>query len=260
MTTDIASINALALNGADEDLTEEELRQRACSELLRQAAIAQGLLGADDAPGRCGVLSEEASGAIEMLLERTLHVAEPSADECRRHYAAHQAFYATSERVHARHILFAITAGVDVVALRNRAESCLIDLRGDDGNGLEDRFAKAANTLSNCPSGALGGDLGWLDATDCAPELAKELFANAAADAQAGLLPRLVHSRFGFHLLEVLERRPGVQQDFADVHGAVAMALRQKAYIAALCRYLQSLAAGASIVGVDLGAPENLMS
>ena len=43
------------------------LRQRACSELLRQAAIAQGLLPGHDAPAADGVLSEAASSAIETL-------------------------------------------------------------------------------------------------------------------------------------------------------------------------------------------------
>ena len=260
MTTAIARINASALNSADEDLSAEELRQRACSELLRQAAIAQGLLGADDALSHGGVVSEAASGAIETLLEQNLHVPEPSLDECRRHYTVHQAVYTTGERVHARHILFAITPGVDVAALRNRAESCLMDLRGRAGKDLDDGFAQAASTLSTCPSGALGGDLGWLGAADCAPELAKELFGNSEPGAQSGVqlgvqlgvFPRLVHSRFGFHVLEVLERQPGVQQDFADVQGAVAMALRQESYIAALRQYLRQLAASAKIVGVDL--------
>ena len=252
MTTAIARINASALNSADEDLSAEELRQRACSELLRQTAIAEGLLDSDDAPASDGVLSEAASGAIERLLEQNLHVPEPSVDECRRHYAAHQAVYTTGERVHARHILFAITPGVDVAALRNRAESCLMDLRGRAGKDLDDGFAQAASTLSNCPSGALGGDLGWLGAADCAPELAKELFGDSEPGAQRAVIPRLVHSRFGFHVLEVLERQAGVQQDYADVQGAVAMALRQESYIAALRQYLQRLAANAKIVGVDL--------
>ena len=67
----IARINAVALNSADELLSADEMRQRACSELLRQRAIATGLLPEDDAPGEGGVLSEAASSAIEALLEQT---------------------------------------------------------------------------------------------------------------------------------------------------------------------------------------------
>lgn len=242
----IARINGVALNAADEKLSADELRQRACSELLRQAAQAAGLLTADDAASHDGVLSEDAARAIETLLAQAIVTPEPSADECLRHYAAHQASYATGERVKARHILFAVTAGVDVVALRERAETTLREVRCNDGS--DDKFAQAASTLSNCPSGADGGDLGWLAAADCAPEFAKEIFGHA----EVGVLPRLVHSRFGLHVVEVLARQPGVPQEFAAVRGAVVMALQQQAYVTALRHYLQQLAAAATIVGVDL--------
>ena len=134
----IARVNSVALNSSDETLSADELRQRACSELLRQRAIATGLLPEDDAPGEGGVLSEEASRAIETLLEQNLVIPDPTEDECRRHHAAHQSFYVTGEQVNARHILFAVTQGVDVVKLRNRAETTLLDVRchdGSDGQG-----------------------------------------------------------------------------------------------------------------------------
>lgn len=242
----LATINGVTIHSAEEKLSADELRQRACSELLRQAAQAAGLLATGDVAAGDGILSEPASRAVETLLEQAIVTPNPSDDECRRHHAAHQASYATGERVEARHILFAVTAGVDVVALRKRAETILLDVRCHDGS--EDKFAQAASTQSNCPSGAEGGNLGWLTATECAPEFAKELFGHA----EVGVLPRLVHSRFGFHVVEVLARQPGVPQPFDAVRGAVIMALQQKAYVTALRHYLQQLAAAATIVGVDL--------
>lgn len=249
--SDIAQINGVALHRADETLSADELRQRAYSELLRQAAQGQGLLPAHDAPSADGVLGEDASSAIEALLEQNLAIPEPSDEACRRHHAAHQSTYSTGERVQVRHILFAVTQGVDVVALRNRAETTLLDVRCHDGSQL-DGFAKAASTLSNCPSGAQGGELGWLSSDDCAPEFAKELFGHA----EVGVLPRLVHSRFGLHVVEILAREPGVEQGFEAVHGAVAMSLRQKAYVTALRQYLSLLAGEAVVEGVDLEAAD----
>ncbi len=248
----IARVNGVALNGAETTLSDEELRQRACSELLRQAAIARGLLPASDAPGTDGVLSEDASSAIEALLEQSLAIPEPSDEACRRHHAAHQATYSTGERVNVRHILFAVTQGVDVVALRNRAETTLLDVRCHDGSLADETFAKAAGTLSNCPSGAEGGNLGWLTASDCAPEFAKELFGHA----EVGVLPRLVHSRFGLHVVEVLAREPGIEQPYEAVRGAVAMSLRQTTYVTALRQFLSVLAGEADIAGVDIEAAE----
>ena len=250
---EIASVNGVALHTPDETLSADELRQRACSELLRQAAVAKGLLSSDDVSTTDGVLSEEASSAVEALLEQSLAIPEPSEEACRRHHAAHQATYSTGERVNVRHILFAVTQGVDVVALRNRAETTLLDVRCHDGNNAEDRFAKAASTQSNCPSGAEGGSLGWLTVADCAPEFAKELFGHA----EVGVLPRLVHSRFGLHVVEVLQREPGVEQSFETVRGAVAMSLRQKTYVTALRQYLSLLAGEAVMVGVDLDAADS---
>ena len=97
---------------------------------------------------------------------------------------------------------------------------------------------------------AEGGNLGWLTSRECAPELAGEIFGKP----EIGVLPRLVHSRFGLHVVEVLAREPGVEPPFEAVKSAVAQALRQQAFATALRQYLQLLAAGATLVGVDLDA------
>ena len=246
-----ASINGVALNAPDEALSAEALRQRACTELLRQAAQAAGLLDASDAASADGVISEAATRAIEALLERELHLPDASEEACRRHYAAHEGSYRTGERVRARHILFAVTPGVDVAALRKRAEPIFLDVRCHDGKST-DRFAEAARKWSNCPSGAVGGDLDWLNAGDCAPEFARELFGHA----EVGVLPRLVHSRFGLHVVEVLEREPGVAQSFESVRAAVANALRQQAFVTALRQYLSLLAGKATLERVELDAAD----
>jgi peptidyl-prolyl cis-trans isomerase C len=244
-----ACVNGVAISRPGETAPMEELRQRACTELLRQTAQARGLLAADDLASADGVISDAAAGAIETLLEQELGVREPSEEECRRHYEAHRAEFREGEKVLARHILFAVTPGVDVVALRKRAEAALLDVRcRDDGSART--FADHARELSNCPSAADGGELGWLEARDCAPEFAQELFGRL----EVGVLPRLVHSRFGLHVVEVLEREPGVAQSFESVRGAVAMALRQQAFVTALRQYLRLLAGEAALEGVDLDA------
>jgi len=213
-TAPVARVNGVALNAPGEVLSPDTLRQRACSELLRQAAQSAGLLAASDTASVDGVISEAAASAIEKLLEGNLSVPEPSEDACRRHYDAHAGAYRSGERVRVRHILFAVTPGVDVAALRKAAEPVFIDVRCRDSRAV-DRFADAAREWSNCPSGAEGGDLGWLGREDCAPEFAREVFGRI----EVGVLPRLVHSRFGLHIVEVLERKPGVAQSIESVRG-----------------------------------------
>jgi peptidyl-prolyl cis-trans isomerase C len=63
-----------------------------------------------------------------------------------------------------------------------------------------------------------------------------------------------VHSRFGLHVVEVLEREAGAAQPFEAVHGAVALALKQQVWINAVRQYLQVLAGQAVIEGVQLDA------
>ena len=257
----VARINGVPLMRESEAVPLEALRQRACTELLRQTVIEVGLLDASDPPINDGVISEAASEAIAVLLERELQLPEPSAEACRRHHAANPARYRSGERVRVRHILFAVTPGMNVVALRNRAETCLLDVRchdgkpdsgsdSDGGGGGGDAFGRSARALSNCPSGANAGDLGWLAPTDCAPEFARELFGHV----EVGVLPRLVHSRFGLHVVEVLKREGGVAQPYESVSGAVALALHQQTYVTALRQLLQLLAGQARIEGVDLDA------
>lgn len=233
-------------------LTEAECRQRASVELLRQAAIEAGLLASDDPAPEEGVISEAAAEAIDLYLEQHLRVPEPDEASCRRHHAAHASQYAVGERVQARHLLFAVTPGVDVQALRLRAEQALLDVRADPN-----RFAATAKALSNCPSGEQGGDLGWLMADDCAPEFAKELFGQDEGQAHVGVLPRLAHSRFGLHVVEVLAREPGRVQPFEAVSQAVAQSLRQQSWVTALRQTMQVLAGRWDVVGVDLDAADS---
>ena len=71
---------------------------------------------------------------------------------------------------------FAVTPGVDVVALRKRAEAALLDVRCHDGSG-DDPFAGAAQTSSIVLPA--GGRTRMALRTDCAPEFAREIFGRA---------------------------------------------------------------------------------
>ena len=240
----MAYVNDIEIAAADEALDEEALRQRACTELLRQRAIELGLLGADDPAPREGAVSEAASEAIEALLMQELAGPEPDEAACRRHFEANARHFAQGERVQVRHVLFAVTPGVDVDSLRRHAEGHLIALRASDAAA----FTEAAKTLSNCPSGAEGGRLGWLATQDCAPEFARELFGRS----EIGVLPQLLHSRFGLHIVAIDAREPGRLPAFEQVREAVAQQMRQHHQISAVRQYLQTLAADARLQGVEL--------
>ena len=65
-----------------------------------------------------------------------------------------------------------------------------------------------------------------------------------------------MHSNFGLHAAEVLEREGGVPHPVEAVRGAMAMALRQQVYVTALRHCLQLLAGQAVVEGVELDAAD----
>jgi peptidyl-prolyl cis-trans isomerase C len=244
----VAAINGIALHEPGEQVAAEELRERAWSELLRQEAVREGRLPRHvtlDSPG----ISPGDQAVIQAMLDEAVPLRRPAEDECECYYAAHRQRYARGRAAHVRHILFAVTPGVDVNALARRAEQALLELAHREVAPA--RFAELAQELSNCPSSVHGGDLGWIAPAECAPEFAGALFDEGEA---LGLRTRLVHSRFGFHVVDVLARRPGEPVPYADVRERIATELAQCSRATALHQYIRLLAGRALVEGVDLEA------
>lgn len=210
----------------------------AVHELLRQRAVELDWL-APDAAG------EAIDAAIERVLAEEVDVPEPTVEECQRWYAAHRARYRNGELVHARHILFQVTPGTPVAAVRSVAEAMLMELRANP-----DAFAERARAKSNCPSGAQGGQLGQLARGSTVPEFEKAVFEGDTI----GVLPRLVQTRHGFHIVAVDQRIPGEPLPFEAVSGKIADELRAASEQRALGQYVRLLAADAKLEGVDLNA------
>ncbi len=249
----VARINGRALYSQGQRPDDVTLREIAFGELLRQEAVRQELL--EDQPGS---LAPELSGAqrsvIETMLDREVAQQAPNESECRRFYDANLQQFVIGQAVHLRHILFAVTPGVNVHALTVRAEQALLELSRKDTS--PERFAALAAELSNCPSGAQGGDLGWVGPDDCASELANELFQQKSPQWGIGVHPRLVHTRFGFHIIEVIGRRKGRQASFDEVRERVQSQLTLSSRARGLNQYMAILAGKARVEGVVLDSAE----
>jgi peptidyl-prolyl cis-trans isomerase C len=175
-----------------------------------------GLLDGADAPPDDGVLSEAASEAIEALLEKCVVVPEPSEEACRRHHAAHRR--STHRRAgRARHILFAVTQGVDVSALRQRAEATCWTCAAMTARPPKTHLPKRRPA---CPTARAGRRRrpGLADVRrDCAPEFARELFGHA----EVGVLPRWCTAALACTWSKSWSAIQGVEQPFEAVRGAV---------------------------------------
>ena len=108
------------------------------------------------------------------------------------------------EQTHARHILVRTSEIVSEADARRR----LADLRGRIVTGGAD-FAELARLHSADGSASRGGDLDWLLPGDTVPE-----FERVMGTLKVGEISQPFKSNFGWHLLQVLERRAaGLTQD-----------------------------------------------
>lgn len=250
-------VNGVALLKAGESCDHDRLIERAYSELLRQEAVQKGVListPVDIAPN----LSEADKQVIHDMLEEEIHISTPSNDECQRYYDSHRQTFTVGQSRTIRHILFAVTDGVDVTALAQRAEAALFELRKPDVRA--EKFSELAAKLSNCPTGPSGGELGELSPQDCAPEFAKELFYNQESSEVLGIMPRLVHTRHGFHIVDVQAMNLGKQPDFDTVKTQIQLRLQAQSRVTALRQYMSFLVGKSRIEGLQLvGANSGLV-
>ena len=194
---------------------------------LRERALSLGLGGS---PAGAEMPGDEQ--LLEALLEHDLRVPEPSEQECRRYHEAHADELRQGALAEADHILFAVTDTTPIEALRRHAESVLNALLAGEAD-----FARLARAESNCPSAQVGGNLGQLTREQCVPEF----WAALARHGRAGLLPRLVTTRFGLHVVRLHRFDPGRLPPFEELRESLAQRLRQQSLVRAMALYAEDL-------------------
>lgn len=189
-----------------------------------------------------GIATDDGDDWIDAVLAREISVPTPDDTACRRWYDAHPNEFSSGDLVEAAHILFAVTPGVDVRALVHQAESTLLRVRE-----APETFDTVAGQFSNCPSGKQGGRLGQLRRGEVVPEFESALFDGT----ELGVLPRLVRSRYGLHVVRVDHRIAGQRLPFEQVRADIEARLTGLAWETAARQYVTILARGH---GVDADA------
>lgn len=184
-----------------------------------------------------GIRAESEEATVDALLEREVVVAPPTAAQCRDYYDTHRDSLRPGSIAEVDHILFAVTDPVPAPALRERAEQVLAALQADDRG-----FAATARAVSNCPSAEVGGNLGQLTQADVVPEFWRAIVEHgihhrdehATADDRSRVLPHLVATRFGLHIVRLKRMiagdvlpfdlaRPQIEEQLAERHLRVAL-------------------------------------
>ncbi|MCM2319966.1 MAG: peptidylprolyl isomerase [Pseudomonas sp.] len=134
------------------------------------------------------------------------------------------------EEVHVRHILLKPSEIRSDEQTRQLAERLYQRLRaGED-------FAALAKSFSEDPGSALnGGDLNWIDPNALVPE-----FRAVMADSRIGELSQPFRSPFGWHVLEVLDRRTSDASGEAREQQALNL-LRNRKYEEELQNWLRQI-------------------
>jgi len=72
-----------------------------------------------------------------------------------------------------------------------------------------------------------------------------------------GVHPRLVHTRFGFHIVEVLGRKKGRLKTFVEVHERIKRQLTMQSRATAWRQYMMLLVGQAQLDNLELAGAES---
>lgn len=162
-----------------------------------------------------------------------------SDDDSKAFYEANPQFFQQPEQVHARHILIKVEPGADektkakamaaIVAVKERANS------GED-------FGELAKTESQGPSAPRGGDLGFFPRGRMVPS-----FEEVAFQLKIKEISGVVETNFGYHLIQVLDRKEAKTNAFDEVKDKIATNLRNQQIKQQLDEYVADLRKSAKV-------------
>ncbi len=174
------------------------------------------------------------------LLSIKVHSQAKVTDE-ELHAAYEREYVATGgeEEVHARHILLSVkkdATPAEVAAMKQRAQEIVQRLRA----GAD--FAALARSLSDGPSASLGGDLGYFKRGVMVSD-----FENVAFALKPNEISDPVRTQYGWHVIQVLERRKAPATPFETVKEALRQKLQKEQIDRLTVDYLAGLRKDAAI-------------
>ena len=170
-------------------------REEAFEQALQQAGLSEADLRAQ--------IQEQLP--IQQVQQEVAGDAEASQDEVENFYKENEEQFTTPEQRCARHILFSKDQ-------KEKAEEVADQLKDGDGD-----FADLAKEFSQDPGSAEnGGDLGCLERGATVPPFEEAMF-----EADEGEVVGPVETEFGFHVIEVTEKRREEVQPLSEVEGQI---------------------------------------
>ncbi len=172
--------------------------------------------------------------AIQQFI--TKHIAEKitvSDKQIKTYYDSHPDSFKQPEQVRASHILIKVDPQADE-SQRAEARKKIEEIQQKLQKGED--FATLAKGFSEGPSSAKGGDLGYFRRG----QMVKP-FEEAAFALKPGEVSGLVETRFGYHLIKVIEKKPETKMSYEDIKDKLGHYLRQQKAQKEVSVYLQKV-------------------
>ncbi len=182
--------------------------------------------------------------AIRAQLERNMAIKEfidkqfvqkvtISDKESKAYYESNPEYFKQPEQVQASHILIKIDSEADEsqkAQARKKIEKIQKRLqKGED-------FAALAKEFSQCPSNAKGGDLGYFQRGQMVPPFEQVAFA-----LKPGAVSDIVETKFGYHLIKVIDKKAETTIPYKDVKDKLEQHLKREKIQKEVTLYVEKL-------------------
>ena len=156
----------------------------------------------------------------KLIVERFVDKTTVPEKEIKAYYESHLNLFKQPEQVKASHILIK----VDPKAKEPEKEDALKKIRDVQKKQIKgDDFAKLAKEYSQGPSNAKGGDLGYFKRGQMVPA-----FEEAAFKLKSGEVSDIVKTRFGYHLIKVVDKKPESTVPYEEIKDKLGQYLKQE--------------------------------
>ena len=229
------------LEGEDIEVTDEdvddafaEFRQRFPDDEVFEGYLAQ-----------LGMTAEEVRESMQQDVElekflATRYDLEITEEAANAFYEENREQFSHDDEVHARHILLKVDQQADeaaAVAVKERADAIYAQATADGAD-----FEELARQNSEGPTGPRGGDLGFFAKANMVPE-----FSEAAFSMQPGDVSEPVRTQFGYHIIQVVDKRDAATSDFDEVKDDIFVQLRHQQRAEVFQKFIDELKAEATV-------------
>jgi peptidyl-prolyl cis-trans isomerase C len=181
---------------------------------------------------------------IRKLVEKEAEgQAKPTAKEISKFYNENKDKFTSPESAHVRHILVTIDPKDDE-KVKAEKKAKIEGLRKQLIEGAD--FAGIAKNYSDCPSKENGGDLGEIKKGQTVKP-----FEEAAFSQELKVIGPVVTTEYGYHIVQVLERKPGSAVKLEEVKGQIAKYLEQQKQAEVFAKMAARLKKGSAIIDYE---------